>query len=284
MNCERIREQIPEALAGRLDKAAREALVEHLEGCAGCRTEVAELNAVWRGLETVKAGMDAAPDPEGTPGAKVRFQEMLAAYQAGMAAVQPAARPVVRSVGTAPRMAWFPTQPVWRFAMAAGLLLAGILCGRFLPQTGAGGNPEMAQLRAQVENLHQLVAISMLQQQSPSARMRGVSYTEKIAQPDPQVLDALLQAVNHDANVNVRLSAVDALQKFATGPEVALAMVNSIPEQESPLVQIALIDMLVQLNARGVAPALTGISKDMQMDEMVRQRADWALHKMETQR
>ena len=32
MNCERIREQIPEALAGRLDKTAREALVEHLEG------------------------------------------------------------------------------------------------------------------------------------------------------------------------------------------------------------------------------------------------------------
>ena len=60
MNCERIREQIPEALAGRLDKADREALVEHLEGCAACRTEVADLNAVWRGLETVKTGMDAA--------------------------------------------------------------------------------------------------------------------------------------------------------------------------------------------------------------------------------
>jgi HEAT repeat protein len=167
--------------------------------------------------------------------------------------------------------------------MAAGLLLAGILCGRYLPQAGAGGNLEMAQLRVQVENLHQMVAISMLQQQSPSARMRGVTYTEKITQPDPQVLDALLQAVNHDANVNVRLSAVDALQKFATGPEVALAMVNSIPEQESPLVQIALIDMLVQLDARGAAPGLARISKDMKMDEMVRQRAAWALHKMEAQ-
>ena len=56
MNCERIREQIPEALAGRLDEADREALVEHLEGCAFCRTEVAQLNAVWRGLESMKAG------------------------------------------------------------------------------------------------------------------------------------------------------------------------------------------------------------------------------------
>src|ERR1039457_6278726 len=275
MNCERIREQIPEALAGRLNKADRDALVEHLEGCAGCRTEVAELNAVWRGLETVKAGMDAAPDPESTPGAKLRFQEMLAAYQAGMAAVQPAV--------SKPRVAWFPAQPVWQFAMAAGLLLAGILCGRYLPQAGGGSNPEMAQLRAQVENLHQMVALSMLQQQSPGARMRGVTYSEKIAQPDPQVLDALLHAVNADSNVSVRLSAVDALQKFAADPEVALVMVKSIPGQESPLVQIALIDRLVQWNARGAAPGLAGISNDMQMDEMVRQRAAWALHKMEAQ-
>jgi len=67
MNCERIREQIPEALAGRLAKAAREALVEHLEGCGACRTEVAELNAVWRGLEAVKSDMDAAPESAPPP-------------------------------------------------------------------------------------------------------------------------------------------------------------------------------------------------------------------------
>ena len=267
MNCERIREQIPEALAGRLDKTAREALVEHLEGCAGCRTEVAELNAVWRGLETVKAGMDATPDA----GAKLRFQEMLAAYQAGMASVQP--------VVSKPRVVWFPTRPVWQAAMAAGLLACGILFGRYLPQAG-GGNTEMAQLRGQVENLHQMVALSMLQQQSPSARMRGVTYSEKIAQPDPQVLDALLQAVNHDSNVNVRLSAVDALQKFATEPEVARAMMNSIAGQESPLVQIALIDMLVQMNARIAAPAMVKLAQNKQVEEVVQQRATWALQKM----
>jgi len=144
-----------------------------------------------------------------------------------------------------------------------------------------GGSAEMAQLRSQVENLNQLVALSMLQGQSPSARMRGVTYSEKIAQPDPQVLDALLQAVNHDSSVNVRLSAVDALQKFGSDPEVARAMVSSIPGQESPLVQIALVDMLVQLNARGVAPELGKLAQDSRLDEMVRQRLSWALPKLE---
>jgi anti-sigma factor ChrR (cupin superfamily) len=259
MNCERIREQIPEVLAGRLDKAAREQLVEHLEGCAGCRAEVAELNAVWRGMESLKSESDEAPKAT----AKARFQEILAAYEAGMAAANSGGAKVVK----------FPSRPVWQAAMAAGLLAVGIFAGRSLPGGGGAGNPEMAQLKGQVEGLRQMVALSMMQGQSPSARMRGVTYSEQISQPDRQVLDALLQAVNHDSNVNVRLSAVDALQKFAADPELTKAMV-----------QIALIDMLVQLNARGASADLARLAKDPQLDEMVRQRAAWALHKMEAER
>jgi HEAT repeat protein len=93
------------------------------------------------------------------------------------------------------------------------------------------------------------------------------------------VEEALLYAVNHDSNVNVRLSAVDALQKFAT-PEVIRAMVDAIPVQDSPLVQIALLDMLVQLNAKSAAPRLTSLSHNAQVDEVVRQRAAWALQKL----
>jgi len=137
---------------------------------------VAELNAVWRGLAALQADADAAP----AHSAKVRFQEMVAAYQAGMAAAQPGVRQVPRPG----RAAWFTGQPVWQFAAAAGLLLGGILFGRYLPPSPAAGNTEMTLLRAQVENLRQTVALSMLQQQSPSARMRGVTYSEKIAQPD----------------------------------------------------------------------------------------------------
>src|SRR6185369_129234 len=109
MNCERIREQIPEALAGRLAKAAREELVEHLEGCGACRTEVAELNAVWRGLEAVKSDMDPAAAVTDESGAKARFQEMLAAYQAGMEAAQaPVHKDNVRP---------FPSRTVWQGAI-----------------------------------------------------------------------------------------------------------------------------------------------------------------------
>lgn len=266
MNCERIREQIPECLAGRLDAAARERLVEHLEGCSGCRTEVAELNAVWRAMESLKSVKETAPDPA----ARARFLEVLEAYRAGMGVA--AERPQ-RRIG------WFAARPVWQAAMAAGLVILGVFAGRYVAEPRQE-SPEVAQLKGQVESLRQLVALSMMQQQSPSARLRGVSYSEQMSQPDRQVRQALLYAVSHDSNVNVRLSAVDALQKFAGDPEVVRAMVDAIPVQDSPLVQVSLVDMLVQVDARGAAPAMARLAVDEQVDEVVRQRARWALNKL----
>ena len=272
MNCERVREQIPKLLAGRLDKAARENLVEHLETCANCRTEVAELNAVWRALESIKVA-------EAEPGMKARFMEVLEAYKAGAGQVVEMPKPKARG-------GWFGgMHPAWQAGMAAALLIGGVFVGREAARPpGNTPGPEVAQLKGEIESLRQLVALSMLQQQSPSARLRGVSYSEAIAQPDEQVEQALLYAVNHDSNVNVRLSAVDALQKFAGSPAVVTAMVQAIPVQDSPLVQIALIDMLVQINAKTEAPALVKLSMDGQVDDVVRQRAVWAVEKLTGQK
>lgn len=268
MNCEKVREQIPELLAGRLDEATRESVVEHLETCAGCRSEVAELNTVWRGMENLNDPADAEPDA----GAKARFLDVLRAYEAGMGTAQQAAAPKARVIP-------FPTRPVWRVAIAAGLLLAGVVLGRFQMRPGDGA--EVSQLKGQIEGLRQMVALSMLQQQSPSARMRGVTYTEQMSRPDREVVDALLFAVKSDSNVNVRLSAVDALQKFAADPQVVPGILDAIPGQESPLVQIALIDMLVQLDARSAAKGLERLEKEPGLDAMVKQHAGWALQQLE---
>lgn len=274
MTCERIREQIPEVLAGRLDTAAREKLIDHLETCSACRAEVAELGVVWRGLETMA-------EPEPSTAMRARFMETLHAYQEGF---QEAQRKLTYQ---APKPSWWagllPARPVWQMAFAAALIVAGGLGGRFLltpRNTEPAANPEMAQLRTQVESLRQLVALSLLQEQSPSARLRGVGYSYQISQPDQQVQQALLHAVNHDTNVNVRLSAVDALAKFAGSPEVRRALVDSLPMQDSPLVQISLIDLLVQLSERSATPALVKLTQDKNTDDAVRQRAVSAIEKL----
>lgn len=269
MNCERLREQIPECLAGRLDSAARENLIAHLETCSGCRAEMAQLGAVWRGLESL-------PVPEPDPAMRSRFLEVLEAYQAGMR--QATGRAILPGGRGRWFAGWWPARTAWQAAFSAALLIVGALAGRYAAAPRA--NPEMAQLRGQVENLRQLVALSLLQDDSPSSRIRGVGYSYQMARPDRQVEEALLHTLNHDSNVNVRLSAVDALEKYDANPQIRRALVDSLPVQDSPLVQIALIDVLAQIDEKNAVPELRKLAADPQLDKEVRERAVWGLEKM----
>jgi HEAT repeats/Putative zinc-finger len=267
MICERAKEQMAEYLSGGLEGGTREKFVEHLEQCGRCRSEVEELGALWRGLEFL-------PAPEPGVAVRQRFSEMLEAYRFGLEQKERKPRAFA--------FVW------WQLAAAAGLLVVGSAVGIAVGRNGASSqvasapvaNTEVRQLQAEVESMRQLVTLSLLQQQSASARLRGVTYSYQMEKPDPQVVNALLFAVNHDSNVNVRLSAVDALQKYVANPETGKALVDGLATQDSPLVQIALIDMLVQANDGNVALVLRKLAADGQSNPAVRQRAEWGLQKL----
>jgi hypothetical protein len=271
MSCERFREQIPDCLAGRLETGVREKLIAHLELCSACRADMAEMGVVWRGLESL-------PVPEPDPAMRARFLEVLDAYRAGME--QGRERTVVSGRSRWWIAGWWPAKAAWQTALAVALLAAGGFGGHYLarPRTAA---PEIAQLQGQVESLRQAVALSMLQDPSSSSRIRGVGYSSQVQRPGRQIEQALLYAVNHDANVNVRLSAVDALEKLAGNPDIQRALVDALPMQDSPLVEIALIDVLVEANDKATVPALRHLAEDQQADDAVRQRAAAGVKKLE---
>ncbi len=129
--------------------------------------------------------------------------------------------------------------------------------------------------------MRQMVALSLLQQQSASERLRGVSYAVQAPPNDTEVLSALLKTVNQDPNVNVRLQAVDALRQFGSSPVTRTAIAQSIAKQDAPLVQIQLIDLLVDLKDKDSSGELAKISTDEKIDAAVRQHAKWALGKLQ---
>jgi anti-sigma factor RsiW len=271
MNCSQIREQLAAYCAGWLDCTVRQAVSAHIEACPDCHAEAAEMEALWKAMETVG-------ELEPSPHMRSRFLETLRAYQEGY---QDAQRN--QPVAAHPRF-WVRWQAPWRVpqtALAAMLFAIGVLVGRhFVEPRQLSQDQDLARLQSQVESFRRLAALSLLQQASASARLQGVAYSDQIAEPDPRVQQALLHAVNHDPNVNVRLSAVDALARFARDPAVRRALADSIRAQDSPFVQVALIGVLVRSNGKDAIGALRELAQDWRVDRDVRQLAGSAAEKL----
>jgi len=106
--------------------------------------------------------------------------------------------------------------------------------------------------------------INMLDNQSSaSTRVRGatVAYND-IEKADDEIVKALVNAMNEDPNTNVRLAALEALSKFHSQPHVRKALVASLATQKDPVVQIALIRLMVDMKEKDVTKELEKISTD----------------------
>jgi len=261
MTCEEIESRMAEYWSRTLSHEDEIAVESHLAGCETCRAEALRLGSLWRDLALL-------PAPEPGAGVRERFYETLAAYRDGAAAAG------VKH----PALGW--RHLVWQIAAGVALLLGGGGVGYSL-RFSQTANAEVTQLRGEVSNMRQLVALSLLQQQSASERLRGVSWTYRVEPSDTEVLTALLTAVNHDPNVNVRLAAVDALHPFAASPVTRDAVIQALGQQTAPIVQVALIDLLVDLKETEAAPELQKVAADGSADVGVRQRAQWALDRLQ---
>jgi len=70
--------------------------------------------------------------------------------------------------------------------------------------------------------------------------LRGIDVTSRVEQSDEGTLEALLRIVSSDTNINTRLAAIDALHLLPDYPLIRQEFVQSLSEQTSPLVEIAL--------------------------------------------
>jgi len=167
---------------------------------------------------------------------------------------------------------------------AAAMLLIGVAIGRFGPlpsaRTSGDATAELAAIRTEMRELRQMVSLSLMQQQSASDRLKGVTWMGQLDRPSAEVVSALLDALMHDPNVNVRLATIDALERFASREDVRRAAIDAVDRQASPLVQIALIDFLVNTNERQSAPTLKRLVENPQVNGAVRARAAWGLQQL----
>jgi anti-sigma-K factor RskA len=275
MNCEQIGELLPDYLQGGLGADKAQIVESHLTQCGDCRDEV----AVWKKLALLPVEQPSAES-------RLRFEAMLHAYQEGRSDRGKANFEPRRSSSRWSFWGWLRT-PVGAVAWSAALLLIGLFVGGYFgnrvthpSSSSSSGQDEIAQMHNELSNMRQLVVLSLLQQQSASERLQGVSYSQREEQLDPQVTQALLHTLRYDGSVDVRLAALDALSRHSGQPLVRRGVLDALQEQQSPLVQVALIDQLVEWHDADAAPRLRNFEQTPDLNPTVKQRAEWAVSKL----
>jgi hypothetical protein len=267
MQCLPLRERMPEFLAGTLPEAARAELDTHLGQCAACREELRTMKDLWTQLGSY-------PEIQPTPALRSRFRASLAAYRLGLDHARTSAPSI--------RPAWHWIESWWRghgtpqWAGALSWLMAGLLAG-LLWRGPARPAVDTEQLRAEMASLRREMNQALLQHSSVNERLKGVNAMAHAVQPDPALLNALLRVLNTDPNLEVRLAAIEAIQPFAEQAAVRKGLVLSLTSQESPLVQIELINLLVEIQERQCIELLEALAHDTRLDATVRERAAWGL-------
>jgi HEAT repeat protein len=103
---------------------------------------------------------------------------------------------------------------------------------------------------------------------------------DQITALDYKTLAALVSTLNSDPSPNVRLAAVEALYLFRNQPGVKESLVESLAAQSSPLVQVALIDLLVEIREQRASEALKTLIKNEKLDPDVKKLAEQGIKQL----
>lgn len=270
MNCTEAQEHFADVLDSRLTTTDTAAVRAHLASCPDCQRE-------YSALAQTLAELDALPAAKPGPALRKNFYAMLEEEKNSAASIAAAAA----------RQRHNSRVSLWRWILApvaaGALALGGFFAGtRFAPPAPAPGldpatKQELAELRARVDSVGQLVGISLLQQRSTSERLQSVLATLDQKNPDQKVISDLIGSLALDPSTNVRLSALDALYPHASQPIVRSGVRATLPREQNPLVQVAMIDFLVAARDRDAVPELERLARSETINQAVRDAAQRGL-------
>jgi uncharacterized membrane-anchored protein YhcB (DUF1043 family) len=272
INCQSIQDQMIDLMHNQVDEKERLEIEKHIAQCADCQAEWAENQMLWQQMGTVKT---PSPSPEmGT-----RFYAMLDTYKKEVEAKHENS---LEGLWQTIRER-FAYKPSYNWAYSLVLIILGTMMGFYIGKPDSQSvayQKQVESLSSQMQEMKQMMMLSMLENPAASERMRGVSYTEQLNQVDDKVIDALLTTLNYDENVNVRIVTLEALIPLANNPKVREGLVQSLVTQESPLVQVALADAMVKLQEKRSVKEFKRILRKNNLNSMVKDKIEKTILKL----
>lgn len=216
MNCDESKNLMTVSVFGKLTSSEKAQLKEHLRDCSTCSSL----------FEKVGKMSHLVNEKEDIP-----FPNKEKSWQ------------IISSKALKRKGGWLegfiPKRPVFQLSSALLLLVVGFAAGYFI-NTGWQREAEIAQLHQEVLQIREITAASLVRQESLNYRLREIGLDSLLAQPDEGPLRSFLRTLRGETGVNVRPAPREDLSLFLRDPAVREDFIQSLSEQTSPLVEIAL--------------------------------------------
>ncbi|MBN8826503.1 MULTISPECIES: HEAT repeat domain-containing protein [unclassified Spirosoma] len=163
-----------------------------------------------------------------------------------------------------------------RLAASVSLIILGF-AGGIIYNHWRAASPESVSSREETPSalaMKQVLTFEHLPKTSASERIQAVNQSYELKQIDQDITQLLINTLNFDANVNVRLAACQALSHFANEPGVREALIQSLKIQTDPNLQISLIDTLVAIKEKRAVDEMQRLAQNQQVLDAVRQKAE----------
>ncbi|CAL2102659.1 zf-HC2 domain-containing protein [Tenacibaculum sp. 190130A14a] len=232
MDCNQIQDKLIDYIEKQLSQDEMNTIETHLESCNSCKEELEHTRKL---LSFFSSDSMEVPSKQ----LKANFEKML--------------HEEIEKQG--PKVIPIRSNTPWKtyIRIAASILI--VISAYLIGQQSSNHNSS---------NIKEQQVLALLENQSASKRILAVSQAEEFNNNDTQIINALIQKLFNDKNVNVRLAAAEALAKFSSLESVRQALIKSLETEKVPTMQIELIQILARIQEKR---ALDPMKKLLDNDE-----------------
>jgi hypothetical protein len=269
---EQIATLMMDCLSGRMSDAERQRFKSLLQDHPEYSQELLELEHMMALCEQHHQQPVPEPSANMDAGFYGMLNEQLAAEQA---AVRATARPQQRWDWLSSRL-----RPL---GYALSLLAVGGLIGHNWQLSSERDQLLAEQSMLRDQQVQALTVLAMLDMPSANKRLMAINLAAMNQQPSESLMDAMLTTLKQDNNINVRLEALDTLTSWMDRQDNAYlrdGLVAAIDHQQSPMVQIALADLLLRIGERQAVEPLRKLLEQEPLIEPVRNKLNDTINQL----
>ena len=141
------------------------------------------------------------------------------------------------------------------------------------------GRSDTSELEQQLAATRTLM-LELMEADQPTTRMRAATVSLDVPVADPEIITHLGRMLRTDEKTNVRLAALDALERFADSPAARDEMLEAMAGDPPPAVRVQLLETLVALREKRVLPYLEELINNDSIPRPLRDAAELGTFKL----